>query len=201
MDAGGLDDIDADAKDAGAGFEVKGVHRCRGIGAMASTISRTAVVEAGEEGAGDDGVADVQFGEVGDGEDLGDVGVIDAVAGVDLEAEAVGEAGGADEALEFALLVLAGGVGKGAGVEFDASAPRRWAASICSGSGSMKRLTRMPAVWRRRTVGSSCLTAPTASRPPSVVIFAAVLGDEADFLRAGCAARCRGSRGCCPSRG
>jgi hypothetical protein len=32
LDARGLDDIDADAEDAGLGFELKGVHRCRDSG-------------------------------------------------------------------------------------------------------------------------------------------------------------------------
>ena len=47
------------------------------------------------------------------------ISVIDAVAGIYQEAVAAGETGGADEALELALLVLAGGVGEGAGVELD----------------------------------------------------------------------------------
>src|SRR5271166_240991 len=54
-----------------------------------------------------------------DGEDLDDVLVIDSMAGIDAEAVLGGEAGCADEALELALLLLAGGVCKCAGVELD----------------------------------------------------------------------------------
>ena len=75
--------------------------------------------EAGEEGAADNRVADVQLAQVRDCEDLGDIGVIDAVAGIDAKAVAGGEAGGADEALKLAGAVLVGGVCECAGVELD----------------------------------------------------------------------------------
>ena len=75
--------------------------------------------QAGEEGAGDDGVADVQFFEVGDGEEFADVCVIESVTGVDPQAEIVGELGTIDQTLEFAGALRTRRVGKGAGVEFD----------------------------------------------------------------------------------
>ena len=75
--------------------------------------------QAGEKGAGDDGVADVQFFEVGDGEEFVDVGVIESVTGVDPQAEIMGELGAFDEAMQFRLPRFACRVGEGARVEFD----------------------------------------------------------------------------------
>ena len=65
-------------------------------------------------------MADVEFFEVGDGEDFVDVLVVETVAGVDTEAELVTEGGTLDQAVEFMDACLAGGIGEGAGVELDA---------------------------------------------------------------------------------
>ena len=46
----------------------------------------------------------------------------------------------------------------------------------------MNRLTRMPAAWRRLTVGCSCLDCATASRPAFGGDFLPVFRDEADIL-------------------
>jgi hypothetical protein len=43
--------------------------------------------QAGDQGAGDDGVADVEFFEVGDGEEFADTAVIEAMASVDPQTE------------------------------------------------------------------------------------------------------------------
>ena len=76
--------------------------------------------EADEEGAGDDGVADVEGVEVGDGgEEGGEVFEVEAVAGVDLEACGVSAAGGGGEAVELAGDGVGREVGVAAGVEFD----------------------------------------------------------------------------------
>src|SRR5919202_479660 len=57
--------------------------------------------EAGEDGAGDDVVADVELGDLGDGGDLRDVAVGQPVAGGDVQAVLRGERGGLAQAVEF----------------------------------------------------------------------------------------------------
>ena len=76
-------------------------------------------VEACEHATRDDGVADVEVGEVGDTSDQRDIGVVDAVTCIDLESGLVGMGSGLDEAMEFEELRLSLGVRKSAGVQFD----------------------------------------------------------------------------------
>ena len=78
-----------------------------------------------------------------------------AVAGVDLDPVLGGERGGVGQAAEFGRLRLARQFGVTAGVELDhrraeAGSPRRSGAA----SGSMNRLTRMPASPSARTIGA-----------------------------------------------
>jgi len=68
---------------------------------MRAFISRTATVRAVEHGAGDDGVADVEFHDLADGGDGLYVVIVEAVAGVDHESETGGEFGTGVEALEL----------------------------------------------------------------------------------------------------
>ncbi len=79
------------------------------------------LLEADEEGAGDDGVADVEGADVGHFLDVfADVGVVEAVAGVDAEAKFVGVRGGVGVARDFLVAGAGGGsVGIGPGVELD----------------------------------------------------------------------------------
>ncbi len=81
-------------------------------------------VEAGKEGAAHDGMPDVQLAEMRYGEYVYDVCVVYAVPGVDEQTMTAGETRGADEALEFPLLVSAGGVGECAGVQLDEIGPK-----------------------------------------------------------------------------
>ena len=115
-----------------------------------------------------------------------DVRVVDAVAGIDLKPELVGVSRGRlREMLRIPARAFVRRIGKGAGVQFDRS-PRRGAARHRSAraSGSMKRLTRMPAACSRRDGRLERLNCwPAASSPPSVVISVAVFRHEADFLR------------------
>ena len=76
--------------------------------------------ESDEHGAGDDGVADVERVEVGDGKCSGNVPVVEAVPGIDAEAELVGERGAVNEPFDLGGSGGgAGGVGVGAGVKLD----------------------------------------------------------------------------------
>src|SRR5436190_15978597 len=85
--------------------------------------------EAGEDGAGDDVVADVELRDFRDGGDLRDVAVGEAVAGGDVQAVLRGERGGLAQALQLgdgprAALGVYGAraerrLGVGGGAEFD----------------------------------------------------------------------------------
>lgn len=98
--------------------------------------------QAVEGGAADDGVADVELIELGDGGDGLDVVVVQAVAGIDLQALASGIGGTGGDALELGIaLRICGGIGVTAGVDLDKGAPLSAAASIWMGSASIKRDT------------------------------------------------------------
>src|SRR2546421_12150123 len=85
--------------------------------------------ESGEDGAGDDVVADVELRDFGDGRDLGDVAVGEAVPGGDVQAVLRGEHGGLAQAVQLgrgarAPLGVHGAraerrLGVGGGAEFD----------------------------------------------------------------------------------
>ena len=77
-------------------------------------------VKPDHHGAGDDGMADVQFLEVRHMVHKMDVVVVEAMACVDAETKGAGLLGSAHKCGELAgLRTLAGRVGKGAGVELD----------------------------------------------------------------------------------
>src|SRR5262249_14117956 len=77
-------------------------------------------VEAGEDGARNNGVADVDLFQRGDVEHSGDVVVVEAVAGVDAHAQVANGSGRVFDALELARgFQPVGGVGIGAGVDLD----------------------------------------------------------------------------------
>ena len=78
--------------------------------------------EADNNGAADDAVADVQFGQVRHFVDMSDVLIVEAVAGVDFESQLIPLRGGGAEPANFLFSVRGvgfEGFGKGAGVEFD----------------------------------------------------------------------------------
>ncbi len=79
------------------------------------------LLETDEQGAGDDGVADVEGLQVRYFLDVfARVGVVEAVAGVDAQAEFVGVGGSVGVARDFLVAGAGGGgVGVGAGVELD----------------------------------------------------------------------------------
>ena len=108
-DAGGFHDVHAGADDVHRGLFAG--HRGEHLGGRA--------FESGEDCAGDDRMADIEFDEVRDGADLGDVPVVDAVTGIDLDAEALGMFGGGAQAQHFAVAILAERVGEGTRVKFD----------------------------------------------------------------------------------
>ncbi len=71
-------------------------------------------------GTANDGVADVELIELGDGGDGLDVVVVQTVAGIDLEPLASGIGGAGGDALELGIaLGICGGIGVTAGVDLD----------------------------------------------------------------------------------
>ena len=78
--------------------------------------------KADNDGAADDAVADVQFGQVRHFVDVSDVLIVEAVSGVDFEPELSSLRGGGVEPANFSFSgrwISFEGFGKGAGVEFN----------------------------------------------------------------------------------
>ena len=82
-------------------------------------MSRTAAVEAGEDGARNDAVADVELDDFRDRGHRRHVVVGEPMAGVHFEPEIRGALGSRGQALQLARLRGARRFGVGAGVQFD----------------------------------------------------------------------------------
>jgi hypothetical protein len=112
-----------------------------------------------------------------------------------------GEAGGADEALELALLVFAGGVGEGAGVEFDGiGAPSCAGGFDLLGVGLDEEADADAGGLEAADGGLELAEVAGGVEAAFGGDFAPVLGDEADILGQDAEGDSRISA-CCPSRG
>ena len=114
---------------------------------MIAFISLHRVLPADEHRMRDDRMADVQFRDFGNRRDRLHIGVMQSVAGIDLQAvlDAVATTPACMRSSSCCCAISVMRIGITAGMESRSPArPLRQRAAICSASGSMNRLTRMP---------------------------------------------------------